>query len=519
MSNFVNIIPNVKVMESLRCVGYSNDSAIADLVDNSIDAGASKIDIHFGEKKSDIKITIADNGCGMDKTILQEALKLGSETDRSSTDLGKFGVGLITASISIARRLQVLTKTEDGEVLSVVMDLDDMKVQGWKVPINKADDEALSLFYANVPTGCGTILVLSKCDGVSDTNVTQWADRLKKYLGRVFRLFLNENNANVLQINVNEQPVHVVDPLEWDYEGTEKEKEEISIEVKMPDGSSIDGKIKMRFAFLNRVNENRGKNAPWCLNTGKKYQGIYLIRNNREILAGHDLGMFEKDNWMNYCRIELRVGSEFDKAFGISFDKKQVNLVKSLSDQIVKAIKPWIVTCNKKQHKQAAAKSAPDVKKILEEAEQTIKNKPKGSLIMPKGTKFNRRGGEKNSKNVEVIESKNGHHNGSKPHEKKLADRCKFTTHAFGSGGCMFEATKEGRQIVISWNVDHPFYQEFIASTEETNAKKFILGIQYFAFALASAELTYSDDLDDGGASLLENVHNFMSMNMRTLLS
>src|SRR5688572_8785191 len=123
--------PNpARLYSSLRDSGYANDAAVADLVDNAIDADATAVRIHVEPRSGMLReesttLVVADDGIGMDAATLAEALKLGSLAEHDpNSDLGKYGLGLITASISIARRLTVLTKTRDGELLKAVHDLD-----------------------------------------------------------------------------------------------------------------------------------------------------------------------------------------------------------------------------------------------------------------------------------------------------------------------------------------------------------------------------------------------------------
>ena len=95
--------PNpARLIESLRHVGYGNYEAIADLVDNCFDAEADRVFIQISQHRGDFHITVADNGWGMGRETLDQALKLGSLTERDiATDLGKFGMGLVTASLSL----------------------------------------------------------------------------------------------------------------------------------------------------------------------------------------------------------------------------------------------------------------------------------------------------------------------------------------------------------------------------------------------------------------------------------
>src|SRR5262249_44744596 len=111
-----NSSPNPsKLIGSLRFLGYDNYHAIADIVDNGVDAGAKTIKVIIRSNKGEPQIIIADDGCGMDEEILDQAIRLGSLVEKEvSSDLGKFGMGLCTASLSICRCTTVITKTQDG---------------------------------------------------------------------------------------------------------------------------------------------------------------------------------------------------------------------------------------------------------------------------------------------------------------------------------------------------------------------------------------------------------------------
>src|SRR2546422_11142269 len=104
--------PNAaRLIESLRHLGYGNYVAIADLVDNSIESGASRIAIPIQKRGDDVSITIADDGTGMDYEILDQALRLGSLVEKDPTsDLGKFGICFMTPGLSIAPQSHFVTK-------------------------------------------------------------------------------------------------------------------------------------------------------------------------------------------------------------------------------------------------------------------------------------------------------------------------------------------------------------------------------------------------------------------------
>src|SRR3989338_1959115 len=121
--------PNAsKLMESLRYSGYDNNIAISDLIDNSLDANATNINVEISlDSKRESYIIVVDDCIGMDEETLGQALRLGSVTHRNiESDLGRFGMGMVTASISIAKRIEVYTKQKDGHMLTSIMDLDEM---------------------------------------------------------------------------------------------------------------------------------------------------------------------------------------------------------------------------------------------------------------------------------------------------------------------------------------------------------------------------------------------------------
>jgi len=105
------------LIESMRDIGYSMETAVADLIDNSITAGASNIDIRFSWNDGDPWLAIVDDGYGMDSDELTNAMRLGSKNpleERDKEDLGRYGLGLKTASFSQCRKLTVISKVGES---------------------------------------------------------------------------------------------------------------------------------------------------------------------------------------------------------------------------------------------------------------------------------------------------------------------------------------------------------------------------------------------------------------------
>lgn len=114
------------LIEGLRDTGYTFDNALADIVDNSIDAGAKDIAIRIEmDNEGDVVISVADNGCGMTLDGLKSAMTYGTRSEgRVSKRLGKFGLGLKTASTAFCRKLSVISRASDGSAHKLTWDLD-----------------------------------------------------------------------------------------------------------------------------------------------------------------------------------------------------------------------------------------------------------------------------------------------------------------------------------------------------------------------------------------------------------
>ena len=124
------------MLESLRGLGYSTGAALADIIDNSISAGAKEVSIDFAWHGSASRITVLDDGRGMDDAELESAMRLGDKNPldaRAAHDLGRFGMGLKTASFSQCRRLTVAS-VKKGTTSCLRWDLDELAADpdgGW----------------------------------------------------------------------------------------------------------------------------------------------------------------------------------------------------------------------------------------------------------------------------------------------------------------------------------------------------------------------------------------------------
>ena len=163
--------PNAaSLMQSLRAFGYDISTAIADLIDNSITAQASRVSVQFEWNNGEPWISIADNGYGMNEQELFEAMKTGSKNpleSRAENDLGRFGLGLKTASLSQCKRLTVASKKKCGQINVRCWDLDIVtKGQAW-ILLKTASDTATKIIDKHFESyETGTMVVWEKIDRI-----------------------------------------------------------------------------------------------------------------------------------------------------------------------------------------------------------------------------------------------------------------------------------------------------------------------------------------------------------------
>src|SRR5579864_1740798 len=137
-----------RLIEGLRDTGYDFNTALADIIDNSIDANATKVRIWMRmDIDGEVTMSVADNGHGMDEAALLNAMTYGAKSKKDKSSLGKFGLGLKTASTAFCRRLSVITRAgKTAPVLKATWDLDHVeKEKAWEVLMDKANKEEIEL--------------------------------------------------------------------------------------------------------------------------------------------------------------------------------------------------------------------------------------------------------------------------------------------------------------------------------------------------------------------------------------
>lgn len=307
------------LMESLRSFGYDMATALADLVDNSIAAKAAQVRVEFSTTEGQSWVAIVDDGTGMDEGALHEALRFGGEGPtawRDQTDLGRFGLGLKTASLSQCRLLTVLSRTADG-LACRSWDLDHvMRVDDWEV-LPTADPEALRIADEVGFSGIGTMVLWRQLDHAGEGRVL--AQRLGQARVRLAMWFHRFLSTGVLDLRVGQRSVHAWDPFWRKWMATQ----DLGTEFLGPEGE-----VKVTPFVL--PHPSRLTNQDLDLGAGPRgwnaQQGFYVYRRNRLVSAGGWLGLSELtiNPQARLARIEVDIDQHADSSWKVDVRKSRV---------------------------------------------------------------------------------------------------------------------------------------------------------------------------------------------------
>lgn len=327
-----------------RDSGYKGtSSAIAELVDNSLQAHATEISISLtADQIDDVDSTIVrviDNGIGMDSSTLRTALRFGGSTRFNNRHgLGRYGMGLPNSSFSQAQRVTVHTWQSSKEpALTSYLDLDEIATGViTEVPQPKNVDRPNFINgYAS-----GTSITWTRCDRLDNRRISTLTRKLRLALGRRFRHFL----WNGVSISVNGDLVEPIDPLFLHpramYNGAIQFADEMVYEVAANTfDPSVTGLVRVRFSELPVLEWSNLSNKDKRDRGIAKGAGVSIVRGGREVDYGwFFLGGKRRENYDDWWRCEIQFDPILDEAFGITHTKQQVrprpHLVEILSSDM-----------------------------------------------------------------------------------------------------------------------------------------------------------------------------------------
>lgn len=519
-----NIVIADAFLRGMKDLGYKSTArAIDEIIDNSIQAGASNIHICFGFEDSKSKnehpseIVILDNGHGMDPEMIRYCLNWGGThraNDRSG--FGRYGYGLKSAAVSFGNRVQVYSKPDDGEWATTYLDIDELLEQFKKdstkaISIPQAKKTKLpdhiEKMYQRLQNNnkSGTIIVISKIE--RDRLTKKKHDTLRQFLLEEIGITYRHLLGNV-KIQVEGIEVIPLDPLfimpgalhskiENGSNAQPRPEHEFITTRKNIFGEQVKGKIKIRYSFMDHnfyPDSGRGESNP-RMTIRKKYNGIIVCRAKRQldvVMPPVDSGWkdFSFGNNARHFGVEIDFEPTLDEEFNVSTSKQGVSLSESMWAKLheegvyaeLKAMeKLYLEEASKRKVEKEDGTGKKESEQIMEKAAALLDSPSPVPLEVIKQAENNlqkkieeeatlRRIDVKKVEQIVYEETKN---NPFKIQEQNL------------KGAAFYEPEQFGSQIVVTLNKNHRFYTMLYGEA----TKEVRTGLELLIFVMAKAEL------------------------------
>ncbi len=490
ISEDVVLLPDPeRIVNGLRDTGYNFNTAIADIVDNSISANAKDVYIDITlDPDLKVNVYISDNGCGMDLDGLKNAMKYGSSERAEKNSLGKFGLGLKTASTAFCRRFAVISRNEtDSTLRKVQWDLDYIaNNRSWLLQFPEIEEDEEMLLERTAGNGHGTLVVWDKVDRLlrdyktrsnAEKALRKQIDTLCAHLSMVYQRFLDVDDTRASNVNiyVNENKLSSWDPFCSKESQTQVLQEE-NVPVEMPDG------VKVPFHIAAYILPKKGDFTSFDAERNAKIsndlQGVYVYRENRLIHCGDWFGIMKKEPHLSLLRIEFSFDYRLDELLSIDIKKSRILLIGELYNYFQDffgaprraAEKRYRDTETKNVHKSGKEAHSPSNSNIEGKAtdivDSTIKpiSEDSAEVKNPNGT-F--------TKSIKII-------NNADPKQARVIAVPDI------EGSALWEPSLINGKHAVNINESHPFYKKIYGPYLAQHTV--VEGLDYLLWALAEAE-------------------------------
>lgn len=528
-----NLIVGDAFVRGMRDIGYKSTSyALAELIDNSVQANATFTDVIFGFNKGGAKpskIAVIDNGWGMMPAMVRASLVWGAGTrpnDRQG--FGKYGYGLPSASVSQCLRVEVFSKTTDGEWAKSYLDVEEIGNGDWTTDhrINTPEtvmEEPPAFVIDHLkrtkgwPMAHGTVVVWDKLDSTRLDYKTRDAlrDSLLSNLGVIYRNYLVD-----VPMTVDGHKVEPCDPLfltpgfrYFDLDDDRAvELPSAIVEVPDPVTKGVKGVMRVRFSRLPatfyRKPEHKGhmRSGKGVFNEraaiADLHHGVIFLRNGRQIDVVRPktlLGALSNPTTDRYWKIEVDFDATLDDEFAMTTAKQQVIPSESIWDRLKDSAKLVENIANMRStYKKETAEIREEVEQkkrasiaALEQAQKFKTTKP------PKDTQSRR---DEAAKNLEDEARRRAKESGVAEETVKEEMKAKQAENPLAveaedlPGAPFFRCLQRGGQRVLLINKEHPFYTDVYAGPGSTIATR--AALELLLWTLGDAEVDAEPESD-----------------------
>ena len=518
----IEVPPDVaRVSEGLRDTGYEFNTAVADIIDNSIAAGATVVNVRMGaDFMGNVVVSVGDDGCGMNRDGLINAMKYGSKMRDDPSSLGKFGMGLKTASTAFCRRLCLISRSDDGgEAVRAAWDLDFLgQSNSWGLELATPAAHELQLLNDVASGKSGTVVLWEKIDRILTdykkgdgkplkNAMKRLEDSLRDHVALVYQRFLDpgDNRERTLEIRLNGIKIIAWDP--FCIAETLSPVVDKVIPVQLPSGQETS--FKVRVFILPRKEEFSSDLSRVAAKISNERQGVYVYRENRLIHGPDWLGMYKQEPHFSLLRVELSFDHKLDDAFQVDIKKSRIllneHLYEWLRDSFLAAPRREAET----RYRKGAAGAAKGAAVLLHTpSSNAIHQKVSGLKLatvsgVDPGTgqaQITNNSGQSTAK-LHIITT-------SEPNTVHVA------TSETLDNGVLWEASLVNGGAGVTLNTGHPYYSKAYLPNKSNSVV--IQALDFILWSLAQAEL---NNVNDENRDAFEEFRIEVSRNLKKLVA
>ena len=492
-----------RLIEGLRDTGYDFNTALADIIDNSVDAKAAMVKVRIRmDLDGDLSVSVADNGHGMNEDELLNAMTYGAKSRKDKSALGKFGLGLKTASTAFARRLSVITRSKDTPACKATWDIDHVvKEKAWEVLIDTPSKEEIALLDEAADGGAGTLIVWEKVDRLlkdyQNPSGQPARNALKKvvegfqdHAAMVYQRFLDpdDDRARNMEMMINQAALEAWDPFCNKVLGAEVVGDR-TMPVDLPSGG--EASFTIRAIVLPRREDFATKDDAKHARLENQTQGIYVYRENRLIHAHDWLGMFSKEPHFSLLRVEFSFDHLLDDAFQVDIKKSRILLNDELYNFVLSKFLPGPRRAAEERYRKGERKKAQKKAKNAHASSNATISAKEEDLHLAEITVTDARKGE-----VEIT-NKRGVFRIKMPLTTAIEKDAVNVQPVSGiDDGLLWEPCIIDGHHGVQINTGHPYYHKVYVPN--LNSSVTIQGMDSLLWALCEAEIGATTDTTRG---------------------
>lgn len=517
--SYVEVTPDVaRISQGLRDTGYDFNTAIADVVDNSIAAEATDVSVQLAiDFSGELVVAVSDNGTGMDREGLINAMRYGSQRRPHAKSLGKFGMGLKTASTAFARRLTVVSRVAGGTAYRATWDLDALAENGaWSLELAPASKDETELLELTAGTGSGTVVLWQKVDRLLDgykdptskarqRALKKLCERLSDHLALVYQRFLDpaDTRERTVSIKLNGKKVVHWDPFLLSVTGAPVLEK--TLPIQGTDGSEL-GSFTVRAFILPRKEEYKDQETQALAKISNERQGVYVYRENRLIHGPDWMGMYKQEPHYSLLRVELSFDHQLDDAFQVDIKKSRILLDESMFEWLRDRFLAGPRREAETRYRRGAAAVATGASVLIHSAASNVIEQKSGALSKPAISVIDASKGEIKTESATaklriVMPEDEGSLN--------------IVTSSTLEHGVLWEPTlRTGGSIAVALNTGHPFYTKAYLPNKANSPV--VQALDYLLWALAQAEI---DQMTDETIEAFEEFRILVSRNLKKLVA